>query len=101
MGTVEKVVAKIRELGKQGVQFATFPEAVIPYYPYFSFVQPAFAMAKEHLRLLEQSVTVPSGRRGRSARRPRTPTWSSLLASMNVTAARSTIRSFSLMPTAP
>ena len=40
-GTVEKVVKKIRELGKQGVQFATFPETVIPYYPYFSFVQPA------------------------------------------------------------
>ncbi len=60
-GTVEKIVKKIHELGKQDVQFATFPEAVIPYYPYFSFVQPAFAMAKEHLRLLEQSVTVPSG----------------------------------------
>jgi nitrilase len=59
-GTVEKVVRKIRELSKQGVQFATFPETVIPYYPYFAFVQPAFAMAKEHLRLLEQSVTVPS-----------------------------------------
>ena len=59
-GTVEKVVKKIRELGKRGVQFATFPETVIPYYPYFAFVQPAFAMAKEHLRLLEQSVTVPS-----------------------------------------
>ena len=59
-GTVEKVVMKIRELGKQGVQFATFPETVIPYYPYFAFVQPAFAMAKEHLRLLEQSVTIPS-----------------------------------------
>ena len=60
-GTVEKVVKKIRELGKQGVQFATFPEeTVIPYYPYFSFVQPAFAMGKEHQRLLEQSVTIPS-----------------------------------------
>ena len=42
------------------MQFATFPETVVPYYPYFSFVQPAFAMGKEHLRLLEQSVTVPS-----------------------------------------
>ena len=59
-GTVEKVVKKIRELGKQGVRFATFPETVIPYYPYFSFVQPPFAMGKEHLRLLEESVTVPS-----------------------------------------
>ncbi len=58
-GTVEKVVKKIRELGKQGVQFATFPETIIPYYPYFSYVQPPFAMAKEHLQLLEESVTVP------------------------------------------
>jgi nitrilase len=59
-GTVEKVVKKIRELGKQGVQFATFPETFIPYYPYFSFVQPPYAMGKEHLRLLEEAVTVPS-----------------------------------------
>jgi nitrilase len=59
-GTVEKVVKKIRRLGKQDVQFATFPETVVPYYPYFSFVQAAFAMGKEHQRLLEQSVTVPS-----------------------------------------
>jgi nitrilase len=59
-GTVEKVVNKIRELSKQDVQFATFPETVVPYYPYFAFVQPAFAMGKEHQRLLEQAVTVPS-----------------------------------------
>ena len=59
-GTVEKVVKKIRELGKQGVQFATFPETIIPYYPYFSYVLAPFALAKEHLRLLEESVTVPS-----------------------------------------
>jgi aliphatic nitrilase len=61
-GTVEKIVKKIAELGKQGVQFATFPETVIPYYPYFSFVQSAFDMKSsgEHQRLLEESVTVPS-----------------------------------------
>jgi nitrilase len=59
-GTVERVVKKIRELGKQGVRFATFPETVVPYYPYFSFVQPAFALGKEHQRLLEESVTIPS-----------------------------------------
>ncbi|MET4292471.1 putative amidohydrolase [Bradyrhizobium sp. LB8.2] len=29
-GTVGKVVKKIIELGRQGVQFATFPETVIP-----------------------------------------------------------------------
>jgi len=38
-GTVAKVVRKIHQLGQQGVQFATFPETVVPYYPYFSFVQ--------------------------------------------------------------
>ena len=58
--TVERVVRRIGELGKQGVQFATFPETIVPYYPYFSFVQSAFEMGREHLRLLEESVTVPS-----------------------------------------
>jgi nitrilase len=38
-GTVEKVAKEIGELGKQGVEFATFPEAVVPYCPYFSFIQ--------------------------------------------------------------
>jgi nitrilase len=38
-GTVEKVMKKVHELGKQGVQFATFPETVVPYYPYFSFIR--------------------------------------------------------------
>ena len=36
-GTVQKVIQKIAELAKLGVQFATFPETVVPYYPYFSF----------------------------------------------------------------
>lgn len=59
-GTVEKVVNKIRELGAKGVQFATFPETLIPYYPYFSFVQAPYQMGKEHQRLLNEAVTVPS-----------------------------------------
>jgi nitrilase len=61
-GTVDKVITKIYELGKVGVQFATFPETVVPYYPYFSFVQTPFEIrtGKEHLRLLDQAVTVPS-----------------------------------------
>ena len=61
-GTVEKVIQNILELGKLGVQFATFPETVIPYYPYFSFVQTPFEIrtGKEHLKLLDQAVTVPS-----------------------------------------
>jgi nitrilase len=61
-GTIGKVVRKIHELGQQGVQFATFPETVVPYYPYFSFVQSAYQIVAggEHLRLLDQAVTVPS-----------------------------------------
>jgi nitrilase len=61
-GTVEKVVRKILELGTQGVQFATFPETFVPYYPYFSFIQSAWQLivGQEHLRLLDQAVTVPS-----------------------------------------
>lgn len=61
-GTVDKVVQKIIELGRQGVQFATFPETVVPYYPYFSFVQSPYEIkvGAEYPRLLEQAVTVPS-----------------------------------------
>ncbi|MDE9458423.1 Nit6803 family nitriliase [Xenorhabdus bovienii] len=58
--TVKKICDIISELGKQSVQFAVFPETVVPYYPYFSFVQPPFAMGKEHLKLLNESVIVPS-----------------------------------------
>ena len=59
-GTVAKVVKKIEELGRHGVQFATFPETVVPYYPYFSFIESPFTMGTEHYKLLEQSVVVPS-----------------------------------------
>lgn len=61
-GTVEKVVRKIHELGREDVQFAVFPETIIPYYPYFSFVQTPFEIrtGKEYLRLLAEAVIVPS-----------------------------------------
>ena len=59
-GTVEKVIRKIVELGKMGVQFSTFPETIVPYYPYFSFVQRPFEMIDENLRLLDQAVVIPS-----------------------------------------
>jgi aliphatic nitrilase len=61
-GTVAKVVQKIHELGQKGVQFVTFPETVVPYYPYFSFVQAPLQniVGPEQRKLLEQAVTVPS-----------------------------------------
>jgi aliphatic nitrilase len=59
-GTVEKIVAKIAELGDRGVQFATFPETIVPYYPYFTFLQAPYELGPQHLRLLDQAVTIPS-----------------------------------------
>jgi aliphatic nitrilase len=61
-GTVEKIVRTIRDLGQQRVQFATFPETVVPYYPYFSFVQSPLQniVGLEQRKLLDQAVMVPS-----------------------------------------
>ncbi len=61
-GTVAKVVESIHALGRDGVRFAVFPETVVPYYPYFSFVQAPYKMlaGHAHLTLLDQAVTVPS-----------------------------------------
>jgi nitrilase len=60
--TVARVARKIHDLGQQGVQFATFPETVVPYYPYFSFVQTPLQniAGPEQRKLIEQAVTVPS-----------------------------------------
>ena len=59
-GTTDKVLQKIAELGGLGVQFATFPETILPYYPYFSFVQRPFEAIGQNLVLFEQAVTIPS-----------------------------------------
>lgn len=58
-GTTEKVLDAIAAAAREGVQLIVFPETVIPYYPYFSFVQPPVFMGKEHMRLYEEAVTVP------------------------------------------
>jgi aliphatic nitrilase len=58
--TVEKVVRRIEEAASQGAELVVFPETVVPYYPYFSFIKPAAGFGAEHLQLIEQSVTVPS-----------------------------------------
>lgn len=69
-GTVERVVAKIGELATRGVQFATFPQTVVPYYPHFSFVQPPYQMLGEQAWLMGQAVTGRRRRRRRSATPP-------------------------------
>ena len=58
-GTIDRVRDAIDRAAAQGVELAVFPETFIPYYPYFSFVAPAVAMGKDHLRLYELAVEVP------------------------------------------
>lgn len=58
-GTTEKVLQAIADAAKEGAQIVVFPETFIPYYPYFSFVQPPVFMGKEHMRLYEEAVVVP------------------------------------------
>jgi nitrilase len=58
-GTTEKVCAAVAAAAREGAALVVFPETVVPYYPYFSFIQPPAAMGKEHLRLYEEAVTVP------------------------------------------
>ena len=59
-GTTEKVLQAIATAAKEGAQLVVFPETFIPYYPYFCFVQPPVLIGKEHLRLYEEAVEVPS-----------------------------------------
>jgi carbon-nitrogen hydrolase len=60
-GTVERVVATINELATRDVQFAVFPETVVPYYPYFSFVQRPYEMSAEQVRLLGEPLRSGQG----------------------------------------
>ena len=58
-GTTEKVLEAIAKAAEQEAQLVVFPETLIPYYPYFSFVQPPVLIGKEHLRLYQEAVVVP------------------------------------------
>lgn len=58
-GTTQKVLDVISQSAREGVQLLVFPETLIPYYPYFSFVQPPVLTGKEHLKLYEEAVTIP------------------------------------------
>ncbi|WP_153132996.1 Nit6803 family nitrilase [Dechloromonas hortensis] len=59
MGTVDKVCRTILEAGEKGAKMVVFPETFVPYYPYFSFVEPPVKMGPAHLKLYEWAVTVP------------------------------------------
>jgi len=58
-GTVEKVVDTIAEAGRQGVRMIVFPETFVPYYPYFSFIEPPVKSGPQHMRLYAEAVTAP------------------------------------------
>lgn len=58
-GTTEKVLDAIASAAQEGVQLIVFPETLVPYYPYFSFVQPPVVMGKAHMQLYEEAVTIP------------------------------------------
>jgi aliphatic nitrilase len=58
-GTVDRVCRAVAEAAAQGVELAVFPETFVPYYPYFSFVEPPVSAGREHLRLYENAVEIP------------------------------------------
>jgi aliphatic nitrilase len=57
--SVQRVITAMADAAEQGVELIVFPETFLPYYPYFSFVEPAVLMGRSHLKLYEQAVTVP------------------------------------------
>ncbi len=58
-GTLNKVCEAIDAAAARGAGIVVFPETLVPYYPYFSFVRPPMASGADHLRLYERAVAVP------------------------------------------
>jgi aliphatic nitrilase len=70
--TTAKVCGFVEDAAKKGAEIVVFAETVIPYYPYFSFIQPPATSGAEHLQLIAESVDVPGPTTeaiGRAARR--------------------------------
>jgi nitrilase len=58
-GSLVRLLAAIDEAASAGVRLIVFPETFLPYYPYFSFVEPAVLMGRSHLRLYEEAMRLP------------------------------------------
>ena len=58
-GTTAKVLQAIKDAAREGAQLIVFPETFIPYYPYFSFIEPPVLMGRQHMKLYEEAVVVP------------------------------------------
>ena len=100
-GTLEQGLRGHRRGRGKGVQLIVFPETFVPYYPYFSFVQPPVAIGRgAHAALRASGRRAGPGRRRRWPQRARRTAWSSCSASTSATTARSTTRSSSSTPTA-
>ena len=41
-GTTEKVLEAIAQAAQDGAQLIVFPETLVPYYPYFSFIKACY-----------------------------------------------------------
>ncbi len=57
-GSLLRLLDAIAEAAEAGVELLVFPETFLPYYPYFSFVEPAVLMGRSHLRLYDQALEV-------------------------------------------
>ena len=58
-GTISKVADAIITASENEADIIVFPETLVPNYPYFSFIKPAAAIRKDHIKLYEESVVVP------------------------------------------
>ena len=47
-GTIGKVLDAIADASTKGVNLIVFPETVVPYYPYFSFVESPSKKGADH-----------------------------------------------------
>ncbi len=57
--TVSRMCDALSDAAKDGVRLAVFPETFVPYYPYFSFIEPPVSSGKSHLALYKEAVVVP------------------------------------------
>jgi len=59
-GTLGKIADAIIEASNNNADIIVFAETLVPNYPYFSFIKPAVTIRKDHTKLYEQAVVVPS-----------------------------------------
>ena len=59
-GSLNNVLLKIEEAATKDVKLIVFPETFLPYYPYFSFVEPPVLMGKSHMTVSYTHLTLPT-----------------------------------------